>query len=110
MLCHFRDGKLTRKDISGILQLDSITELVMVNKEHVIHMLQLYKQKRITENMLVDWVNVIWFSDYFVYQENEQESIASVMSELEELDEKEGELSAAEADYYIECLNKNVAA
>ena len=43
----------------------------------------------ISRQYLVDWVNVIWFTELFVYNEIEENSIASVMSLLETLDEKE---------------------
>jgi hypothetical protein len=57
-----------------------------------------YQSGEITQDVLLNWVNTLWFADYlFSYDDNNSESIASVMTELETLDE-EG-VSYTDGDY-----------
>ena len=44
----------------------------------------------------MDWVNVVWFTDLFEYNSLEEESIASVVSLLETLDEDDAQFSNKE--------------
>ncbi len=104
----FRDGKITKHDVLELLIPGDIHISILVTKDHLIHMLDLYKHGKINKSYLVDWVNGIWFSDSFEYKADQSSSIASVMSELEKLDESNNNLSEETIDYYIDCLNKNI--
>jgi hypothetical protein len=56
---------------------------------------------------LIDWVNVVWFTDLFEYNTSEEESISSVMSSLETLDEDDVQFANKEFEDMIKCLHKN---
>jgi hypothetical protein len=58
-------------------------EPIIVNKEHLIKLLE----SNLSDAQILEWVNFIWFSDFYEYNDNESDSIASVMDYLEELDE-----------------------
>lgn len=58
-------------------------EPIIVNKEHLIKLLE----SNLSDAQILEWVNFIWFSDFYDYDDNECNSIASVMDYLEELDE-----------------------
>ena len=62
---------------------------------------------KISLQEMVDWVNVVWFTDLFEYNASEEESIASVISLLETLDEDDVQFSDKEFLYMIECLSNN---
>lgn len=58
-------------------------EPIIVNKEHLIKLLE----SDLSNIEILEWVNFIWFSDFYDYNDNESDSIASVVDYLEELDE-----------------------
>lgn len=76
-----------------------------LDRKHVVRALEMYRGGRITAAQLVDWANIIWFSDFYDYEVGHDEEIARVMNVLEELDERETmELSNAEIDDLIDVL------
>jgi hypothetical protein len=56
---------------------------------------------------LLNWVNVIWFTDLFEYSDSQSNSIASVINRLEEADENGLLLSSYNINKYIKAVNKN---
>lgn len=58
-----------------------------VNLENIKTVLNYYFNNQISLQDLVDWVNLIWFSDNFTYKENEKETISECLFYLEQLDE-----------------------
>ena len=55
----------------------------------------------------MDWVNIIWFTDLYEYNLAEEESIASVITLLETLDEDDVALSNDEFLNMVKCLENN---
>ena len=55
---------------------------------------------------LVDWVNVVWFTELYEYTSKEENAIASVMALLETLDEGV-EFTDKEYIQMVECLEAN---
>lgn len=80
---------------------------VVVSRMDVTAILKRVKRNEISVGDLVDWVNIIWFTDLFVYADEDEDAIASVMSELEELDEPGVVLTAEKIDAYIDALQNN---
>jgi len=107
----FKYMRINRKDISelfeGNLMSLSLDEPVMVESFDLINVLKAFKEKKISTEELVDWVNIIWFSDLFDYNDDQADSISSVMSKLEELDENGNVLSTEDVNVYIEALKNN---
>lgn len=56
---------------------------------------------------LVDWVNVIWFTDLFVFSDRETDSMVSVFEVLETMDEENIEISNDELNRMVEALRAN---
>lgn len=112
MLEQVRDLKLKKDELPSI-SYDQETELlqepVVINRQHVIHVLKRFKQERLSQNDLYDWVHFVWFSDFYICQDDDADSIASVMQVLEELEE-EGDIMADDADYCLDALEKNEVA
>lgn len=73
----------------------------------VINLLSFYRENKISLKQLLDWVNTIWFTELFEYDDNQCDSIASVLNKLEELDEEGNCLTKSDIDLYIDALSKN---
>ena len=66
-----------------------------------------YVSEKISLKEIVDCVNVIWFTDLYEYNIPEEDSIASVISLLETLDEDDMQFSNKDFMNMIECLSNN---
>jgi hypothetical protein len=107
----FRDGKISKKKL-----LLSLPELhynpqnitVEVSNNDIVRLLTAYLNNDISEQEILDWVNIIWFSEYYYYREEESDSMASVMSNFEELDENGHDMTKEMALFYIGALKKNI--
>lgn len=109
MLEQVRDLKLKKDELPSISyeqETELLQEPVVINRQHVIHVLKRFKQERLSQADLYDWVHFVWFSDFYTCQDNDADSIASVMQVLEELEE-EGDITADDADYCLQALEKN---
>ena len=73
----------------------------------LIFLINQYVAGKISLQEIVDWVNVVWFTDLFEYNASEEESIASVISLLETLDEDDIQFSDKDFIDMIECLSNN---
>ena len=75
----------------------------------VINAIKKYRTDEITTQVLVDWVNTLWFCDgLYKYSNDQSDSIASVMTELETLDEEGVFYSNEEYDKMIFALENNI--
>lgn len=87
----FLDFKATKKDLIDTYGEDLYNvevEPVTVSASHVVSAIDKFDTEEIDVAMLLDWVNVVWFTDLFEYSEHEADSISSVLSVLETLDEE----------------------
>lgn len=80
----------------------------VVYKEDVEKLLICYQKKIITKDEVIDWVNTIRFSELFDIDDLYCDSIASIMDELEEADERDNVLTQYNIDRYLNALEKNV--
>ena len=96
------------KDVCGT-NLHSIKTdfTIEVRASNVAGVIKRYLHKQISLQDLVDWVNVVWFTDLFDYAPEEEDSIASVMSELETMDEEGVCFSEKQLSEMIYCLMQN---
>lgn len=49
----------------------------------IVNAIQLLQNGTIDISTLVEWVNVVWFTELFVFDDNETDSIVSVLGILE---------------------------
>ncbi len=96
-----------KKELGNDLYNVTITTPRKVCAEDLIFLINQYISRKITLQEIVDWVNVVWFTDLFEYNPLEEESIASVISLLETLDEDDVQISNKEFMDMIECLSNN---
>ena len=78
-----------------------------VYANNVISSIEKYISNKITQQELLDWVNVVWFTDLYEYNSPEEESIASVMSSLETIDEDDAEFTDEDFLKMITALSDN---
>ena len=83
-------------------------QIEFVYCDDVINAIKKYRAGEITMQTLVDWVNTLWFSDLYDYCDEQSDSIASVMTELETLDEEGVFYSDDEYDRMIHALENNM--
>jgi hypothetical protein len=111
-LVKFKNLELSKYELTNILnnnlKVIKISEPIIVYASDVIKLLESYRSGKITADELLDWVNTIWFTDLFDYYDSQSDSIASVMNELEEVDENIDKLSASNIVRYITVLSNNM--
>ncbi|MEA4833309.1 MAG: hypothetical protein VB118_11940 [Oscillospiraceae bacterium] len=111
ILNDFKDLKITKKELEekiGTTQLkNGIHNPIEITAQDVVNLLKAYQSSRITIDMLLQWVNTVWFTDLFTYSDNYCDSIASVMNKLEEIDENGYILANNEIEKYVQALITN---
>lgn len=78
-----------------------------VKSSHVAHAIQLFQDDSITVEKLVEWVNTVWFTDLFAFDEEEADSIISVLEVLETMDEDGVSVSETELGRMLAALAVN---
>jgi hypothetical protein len=109
MLEQVRDLKLKKDDLPPVSyeeETDLLENPVIINRQHIMHMLKRYKQELINLTDLFDWIHFVWFSELFACEKSDADSIASVIEFLEDLEE-EGDIIASEIDYCLNALEHN---
>ncbi len=85
--------------------LNSITEQpINITCSHLINLLCAYQNNSISKDELIKWVNVVWFNDVFDYDETCCDCIATILTELEQLDEPTKELDKKIINDYVVML------
>lgn len=111
LLNDFKEMKIFKKDLCDILGMNlvslSIDVPVIIDAIDVINVLNAYKDGNFSKSSLLDWVNTVWFTELFSYNDEHCDSIANVMNKLEELDESGETLSNIDIDRYIQALREN---
>ena len=79
----------------------------IVTASDVINAIERYRKGIIAKQALVDWVNVLWFTDLYVYDEMHENAISSVMTLLETIDEDDTTFSDNEYESMITSLKNN---
>lgn len=85
----------------------NIASAEIVYAKDVIFVIEQYVSGKMTLQQITDWINVMWFTELFDYNDQEEESIASVISVLETLDEEGVHFSNEEFEKMIQCLSNN---
>ncbi len=93
--------------LGGNLHSVAVKRPEIVEGQDMILVLERYKEGKLTLDMLLNWVNIVWFTDLFEYAEDQQDCIASVMSVLEELDEDQRALTLEQVDGLIDAIRQN---
>ena len=100
-------GKDDQPDLSNYEKADLMEDPIIIERSHLINVLKRFKQERITEEDLFDWIHFVWFSDYFTCAGEDADCISGVVELLEELEE-EGGLLPEEIEHCLYALEKNL--
>ena len=102
MISLYRDLKISKAELQQAVGDDLYN--VRVRRPYMINS---FKNKSISENALIDWVNVVWFTELFAFKDEEADSIVSVLAALESMDEVDVEICDSDLDEMIRALNSN---
>ncbi|MDF2473453.1 MAG: hypothetical protein K0R21_1235 [Anaerocolumna sp.] len=103
----YRDTEISKAVLEEVLNGAKAVSLVEVYAINLIDVLNKYSAKEIDDVFLLEWVNTIWFSEWYFYNEDQCDSIASVMNVLEELDEGELVLNQEKIEMLVNALKNN---
>ena len=78
-----------------------------IKRSDVVNAIQLYKNGAISKDALVEWVNVVWFTELYVFDDEDADSIVSVLDVLETMDEDGVVVSENELSEMITALTSN---
>ena len=78
-----------------------------IKRSDVVNAIQLYKNGAISKDALVEWVNVVWFTELYVFDDEDADSIVSVLEVLETMDEDDAIISENELSEMITALTSN---
>ena len=56
---------------------------------------------------VVEWVNVVWFTDLFAFSDDDADSIVSVLEVLETMDEEGVSVTTEELNIMVSALSEN---
>lgn len=110
-LKQYKSLKIDKNALCSMLGNDLLNAKVakpyVVNNQDIIFLLSQFRDSVISLAKLIEWVNIIWFTDVYTYKNKEAECIGSIMPYLEAADEEDGELTKESISKYIDCLRHN---
>ena len=104
-----RDLKLNKDDMPPLTyedENDLLEDPIIIERQHLSNLFKRFKQERITQEEIFDWIHFVWFSDYFSCGDEDADCITSVVQRLEELEE-EGGVMPADAERCLYALDHN---
>ena len=107
----YRDLKISKAELQQAVGDDlynvRVRKPYMIRCSDIVNAINSIKNKSISENALIDWVNVVWFTELFAFKDEEADSIVSVLAALECMDEVDVEICDSDLDEMIRALNSN---
>lgn len=104
-----RDLKTNKDDMPPLTyedENDLLEDPIVIERQHLANLLKRFKQERITQEDIFDWIHFVWFSDYFSCSDEDADCITSVIQQLEELEE-EGAVTPDQAQRCLYALDHN---
>ena len=78
-----------------------------IKRSDVVNAIQLLQNGTIPKDALIEWVNVVWFTELYVFDDEDADSIVSVLEVLETMDEDGVVISENELSEMITALSSN---
>ena len=108
----YREVKITKTELQQAIGEDlhnvECQKAYRIKRSDVVNAIQLYKNGTISKDTLVEWVNGVWFTELFVFDDEDADSIVSVLEVLETMDEDGIVVSENELSEMITALNSNM--
>lgn len=107
----YRELKISKSELQQAIGKDlhnvKCQKAYRVKRSDVVNAIQLYENGTISKDTLVEWVNVVWFTELYVFDDEDADSIVSVIAVLETMDEEGVVISENELSEMIIALTSN---
>ena len=107
----YRELKITKTELQQAIGEDlhnvECQKAYRIKRSDVVNAIQLLQNGTISKDTLVEWVNVVWFTELFVFDDEDADSIVSVLEVLETMDEDGVVVSEDEFSEMMASLNSN---
>ena len=107
----YRELKITKTELQQAIGEDlhnvECPKAYRIKRSDVVNAIQLLQNGTISKDTLVEWVNVVWFTELFVFDDEDADSIVSVLEVLETMDEDGVVVSEDEFSEMMASLNSN---
>ena len=107
----YRELKISKSELQQAIGEDlhnvECKKAYSIKRSDVVNAIQLLQNGTIPKDALVEWVNVVWFTELYVFDDEDADSIVSVLEVLETMDEDGVVVSEDEFSEMIASLNSN---
>ena len=107
----YRELKITKTELQQAIGEDlhnvECQKAYRIKRSDVVNAIQLLQNGTISKDTLVEWVNVVWFTELYVFDDDDADSIVSVLEVLETMDEEGVVISENELSEMITALTSN---
>lgn len=107
----YRELKISKSELQQAIGEDlhnvECQKAYRIKRSDVVNAIQLLGNGTIPKDALVEWVNVVWFTELYVFDDEDADSIVSVLEVLETMDEEGVVISENELSEMITALTSN---
>lgn len=107
----YRELKISKSELQQAIGEDlhnvECQKAYRIKRSDVVNAIQLLGNGTISKDALVEWVNVVWFTELYVFDDEDADSIVSVLEVLETMDEEGVVISENELSEMITALTSN---
>lgn len=107
----YRELKISKSELQQTIGEDlhnvECQKAYRIKRSDVVNAIQLLGNGTISKDALVEWVNVVWFTELYVFDDEDADSIVSVLEVLETMDEEGVVISENELTEMITALTSN---
>ncbi len=107
----YRELKISKSELQQAIGDDlhnvECQKAYRIKRSDIVNAIQLLVNGTISKDALVEWVNVVWFTELYVFDDEDADSIVSVLEVLETMDEEGVDISENEISEMITALTSN---
>ena len=107
----YRELKISKSELQQAIGEDlqnvECKKAYHIRRSDVVNAILLLKNDTIDKDTLVEWVNVVWFTELYAFDDEDADSIISVLEVLETMDEDGVIVSEDEFSQMIAALTTN---
>ena len=107
----YRELKISKSELQQAIGEDlhnvECKKAYSIKRSDVVNAIQLLQNGTISKDALVEWVNVVWFAELYVFDDEDADSIVSVLDVLETTDEDDVIISENELSEMITAVASN---
>ena len=107
----YRELKISKSELQQAIGEDlhnvECKKAYRIRRSDVVNAIRLLQNDTIDKDTLVEWVNAVWFTELYVFDDEDADSIFSVLEVLETMDEDGVIVSEDEFSQMIAALTAN---